>query len=178
MPSNNTQPLHYNNFITNAVNSKAIDPVFGVVLERNNGSSSVTLGGVPAAFANAKYATTKLQKIEISPHLIEKTQYTYYTITPDGVVLNGESKSTSFAGIVDTGTTLLYLPEAMAEAVNAAFDPPSQYIKAAGVYENDCNAKPPTFGITIGGTTFNLTSEDLLPTGAEAKDPMTGGCVS
>ena len=174
-PSND-QP--YKNFLTHAIGQGKIDSLFTVILERGSGSSSVTLGGIPSSASGLSYATSPIEKVEISPRLTEKTQYSYYTIIPDGVEVNGQSKSTSFPAIVDTGTTLLYLPTNLAEAINAAYDPPSQYIESEGVYENYCDAKPPKFGITIGGKTFMISPSELVLKGAQGKDPSTGGCVS
>lgn len=114
----------------------------------------------------------------------------YYTIIPDGFLLSGEAEtyygyheesedpSTAFPVIVDSGTTLVYLPERVADDVNALFNPPSVYIEEEGVYENYCDAIPPTFAIRINGTDFYISSEDLLLTGDLGYDPETGGCVT
>ncbi len=168
----------FKNFLTHAISQGKIDPLFTVVLERGGGSSSLTLGGVPSSVSGLSYATTPIEKVEISPLLIEKTEYSYYTIYPDGLKLDGESASTTFAAIVDTGTTLLYLPSEYADAVNAAYDPPSVFNKAEGVYENLCNAKAPTFGVTIGGETFMISASELVLHGVLGKDTSTGLCVS
>lgn len=70
--------------------------------------------------------------------------YSYYTIVPDGFLLSGEEEtyhgyhevsedpSTTWPVIVDSGTTLVYLPERVAFDVNALFDPPSVYIEEEG----------------------------------------------
>ena len=52
--------------------------------------------------------------------------------------------------IVDSGTTLVYLPNKLAVEINDLYDPPSVYNENYGVFENDCTATPPTFAITIG----------------------------
>jgi len=118
------------------------------------------------------------------------TPTSFYTITPDGFLLSGEEEtyygyqdvsidpSTTFPVIVDSGTTLMYLPDQVAEAVNELFDPPSVYIPEEGVYENDCDATPPTFAIRIGGTDFYINGADLLLTGELGYDPETGGCTT
>lgn len=114
----------------------------------------------------------------------------YYTIVPDGFLLKGteesffgyqnvnESPDTNFPVIVDSGTTLMYLPPQVAEAVNELFDPPAVYIEEEGVFETDCDATVPTFAIRIGGTDFYINSKDLLLTGDAGYDPYTGGCIT
>ena len=77
---------------------------------------------------------------------------------------------------VDTGTTLAYLPAEYAEAINAAFDPPSVFVKKEGLFQNYCNASPPEVAINIGGTYFKISSAELLLPKSQA-DPNTGLCV-
>lgn len=178
----NKNNIHYRNFLANAIYiSQAIDPIFSVVIERSGGESQVTLGGLPSNL-NLKtkdLTSTPIKRIEIHPHRpLDASIYTYYTIRPTGLHLSGSSTRTNFPAIVDTGTTLLYLPTEYADIVNSAYDPPSQYIRKFGVYENVCDAVPPSFAVVIGGKEFFVKGEDLLPTGKSGRDPTTGLCVS
>ena len=175
-----TNNVHYTNFIGNAIKQDKIKPVFSLALERgaNGGSGQLALGGLPTIGFNHDFTSTPLEIIEITPHPIEAKKYSYYTIKPEGVVLDGQAKSTKFNAIVDSGTTLVYLPTALAEDINAAFNPPSVYDASAGVFENDCNATPPSFSINIGGTDFKISGHELLLKGTLGYDPTTGGCVS
>lgn len=63
---------------------------------------------------------------------------------------------------MDSGTTLNYYPTPFADAVNAAFDPPAVYSEEDGAYIVHCNAKAPSHGITIGGTTFYINPLDMI----------------
>lgn len=148
------------------------------MLERgkNGGSGQLALGGLPTIDFDQNFATVPIEKIEISPMPIEKTKFSYYTIIADGLVIGGESSSTSFPAVVDTGTTLAFLPNDLAEEINNAFDPPSKFIESLGGFENYCDATPPKFAFTIGGKDFYISPNELLL--ADGYDPATGGCVS
>ncbi|KAK5120470.1 hypothetical protein LTR85_006125 [Meristemomyces frigidus] len=89
----------------------------------------------------------------------------FYSILPDGYVYKNNASvittyPTTYDAIVDSGTTLLYVPTAVASGYIASFEPP------AVVYEGDyycpCNATAPYFGIEIAGETFNISSADII----------------
>jgi aspergillopepsin I len=63
--------------------------------------------------------------------------------------------------IVDSGTTLVYLNDELADAVAKAFDPPGGLDEDLGLYTIPCGAKPPIFGASIGGKVFNVNPEDM-----------------
>ena len=82
------------------------------------------------------------------------------------------NSSQNFQMIVDSGTTLLYLPDGISRAVNALFSPPARYSSTDGVYYVSCGAAPPDLDIVIGGIPFQVDKRDLiLPNG-------DGTCVS
>lgn len=188
----NTTVVPYNNWVFNAIDQGLIAPMFSLAIERgtNGGGGQLALGGLPSVSFDHTFTSTPLEIIELTPHAAEATNYSYYTITPDGFLLSGEEEtytgyrrfsedpSTDFPVIVDSGTTLLYLPTELAEEINAAFDPPSVYIEEEGVFENYCDATPPTFAVRINGTDFYINSQDLLLTGELGEDPETGGCIT
>lgn len=78
--------------------------------------------------------------------------------------MNGEaiSGASSPIYIVDSGTTLNYLPTTMANAVNKAFVPAAVYSSDEGAYVVSCTATPPVFGIEIGGTIFYTNPLDMI----------------
>lgn len=78
--------------------------------------------------------------------------------------MNGEaiSGASSPIYIVDSGTTLNYLPTTMANAVNKAFVPAAVYSSDEGAYVVSCTATPPVFGIEIGGTIFYTNPLDMM----------------
>lgn len=68
--------------------------------------------------------------------------------------------------ILDTGTTLNYVPTDVADAFAAAFDPPAKFSEDEGLYVTTCNATIPLFTVDIGGTTFTVDQADnILPLG-------------
>ena len=108
--------------------------------------------------------------------------FSFYTIVPDGFVISGNngqqsisaSPASNFPVIVDSGTTLVYLPAQLAQQVNAAFNPPAVWVESSGLYETDCDAIPPKFAVRINGTSFYINSQDMLL----GYDPQTGSCVT
>lgn len=68
--------------------------------------------------------------------------------------------------ILDTGTTLNYVPTDVADAFAAAFDPPAKFSEDEGLYVTTCNATIPLFTVDIGGTTFTVDQADnIIPLG-------------
>ncbi|KAF2716344.1 acid protease [Polychaeton citri CBS 116435] len=84
---------------------------------------------------------------------------------------------TDFPVIVDTGTTLNYLPSKVVEKIASLFSPPAIYVDVAGMYEALCDAEPPEIGVVINGTEFQISPLDSLITGDAGLDPFTGLCV-
>lgn len=143
------------------------------------------------------------------------TQYSFYTIIADAYIYEGSEKrtqvntdswsklaapatvnTTQFPVIVDSGTTLLYLPTGKAtlsplrwntnknshrylidlyDDIAALYDPPAVYIEDEGASFAPCNASVPYVGVKIGGTVFNISDADLLM--QEIVDPTTGYCL-
>jgi aspergillopepsin I len=100
---------------------------------------------------------------------------TFYTITPDALVYKGAATKNSAQYIVDSGTSLTYLPTAIAKTVAGLFSPKATLDSSQGAYFVSCTAKAPSFGIKIGGTTFTLDPKDLILQGQ--KDTTTGKCL-
>lgn len=121
------------------------------------------------------------------------TQYSFYTIIADAYVYEGSENTkadtgdwgklfpdavvntTQFPIIVDSGTTLLYLPTALYEDIAALYDPPAVYIEDEGASFAPCNATVPEVGVQIGGTVFWISEADLLM--QDIVDPDTGYCL-
>ncbi|EMC91921.1 hypothetical protein BAUCODRAFT_134676 [Baudoinia panamericana UAMH 10762] len=187
---NNTVP--YTNWIFNAIEQGLIDPMFSLAIERgtNGGGGQLALGGLPTIPFDQTFTSTPLQIVDLTDDANAAQNFSFYTIVPDGFLLSGqqqtyrgyrnvsESPATNYDAIVDSGTTLMYLPNNIAQAVNALFDPPSVYIEEEGVFENYCDATPPTFAIRINGTDFYINSAEMLLTGAGGQDTYTGGCIT
>lgn len=173
--------ITYTNYIDHAIKEGKISPMFSLALERgaNGGTGQLALGGLPTIDFDHDFTSVPLQIVEFSKNRpVEATKYSYYTIDLDGIVLDGQVQSTDFPIVVDSGTTLVYLPPALAKTINKAFDPPSKFVEAEGVWENFCNAKPPNLSIRIGGTDFHISHSEVLIPKPLGYDKSTGGCVS
>ena len=196
--------VYYPTFMDNALAEGAlVSPVFSHALNRNSRSQKsggiLALGGVPDIEIDPlSQISVPLQIADYNPtDNIDVTTYTYYSIVPDGFTLKAENGtlrhfpyppitpdpaslnatvSPSWPAIVDSGTTLAYLPIDVASAVNKAFDPPAEFY--SGIYEADCDATPPDFAVRIGGRDFWISKEEMLLTGEAWVDPSSGNCVT
>jgi len=74
--------------------------------------------------------------------------------------LNGAAVSKSGGSaveyIVDSGTTLNYVPTSVADAINAAFSPAATYSSSEGAYVVSCTAKAPA--VNVSGKVFNVAT--------------------
>lgn len=123
------------------------------------------------------------------------SDYSFYTIIPDGIVYGSSLDRGKYPYIVDSGTTLIYLPPSkstlttrgsestahnpsseLADAVNDRFDPPAKYIWMYGGYFTDCNADAPEFAVGIGGSIFRVNPRDMIY--RDMRDPMSGLCMT
>ena len=69
-------------------------------------------------------------------------------------------KQSQFPVILDTGTTLTLLPQALVRAY--AEQIPGGYRIEEASYWALCDAKLPKFGVIIGGKTFYFRDEDIM----------------
>lgn len=156
-------------------------PEFSMALSRDVSNTSyggvLAIGGypdpsAPTINATGEFASTPIDFLYVnpdSPLLLENPDtFTFYTIHPDGLVWEsasgvvGGDTNSSRQYVVDSGTTLLYIPGPDAGEVNSLFFPPAQYDPDYGVYVVDCDALAPAFGVTISGETFVINPLDLI----------------
>lgn len=76
--------------------------------------------------------------------------------------------------IVDSGTTLSFIPDAQARQFNSMFDPPAYQDRYSGFMMVKCNAKVPVLGVKINGTVFYHNPKDLV----KQYDAIGQTCVS
>lgn len=81
---------------------------------------------------------------------------------PGGSVIPADGEGQSIVMIVDSGTTINYFPNNIAEAINSAFSPPAEFDPQTGEYYVDCDAVAPRIGITINGTEFFVNPHDMI----------------
>lgn len=99
--------------------------------------------------------------------------YFFYAVDIDSYIFPGSKKlSLTGAGkqaILDTGTTLNYVPTAIAKAYNAQFKPAAKFVKDEDTYYVECDATVPSFEVVIGGKTFTIDGKDQIsPAGTDS----------
>lgn len=106
------------------------------------------------------------------------SEFFYYAVDIDALVFPGSTAKTTIKAptIIDTGTTLNYVPTNIAKAFNARFDPPATFVEDEDTYYVDCNATAPAFSAKIGGVEFAVDGRDqILPFLDENNDLV---CIS
>lgn len=196
-PTMDTTQEIYNPLFTNMYTEGYVAPLFSLAIDRSSRTSGtvaggqLAIGGLPPVFFVPIFASAPFQLLTMNdadaPAAIP--QYQFYTITTNGFTYAG-SESTHWSlptfpnpfgppsdpsqvqVIIDSGTTLIYLPTGIADAVNALFDPPAVYSDDEGSYIVSCSAKAPEFGVRIASETFFINSADLI------LDAGDGTCLS
>jgi hypothetical protein len=157
-----------------------VNPVFSLAVDRgaeNEPAGVLALGGIPPEFENLKYSSTPIVKTNLLNNTSISEEYEFYSIYPEGFVYGPSTTSNLTTDpipspdtlttstlqdlhIVDSGTTLNFLPKAIADGVAAAFIPPAYH--SLGVYVVNCNAIPPQFGVQIGDQVFYINPKDMV----------------
>lgn len=135
-------------------------PLFSLAILRDISGPSgyLSLGGTPPVKFVGSFTSTPILVTSIKGY---PKDYDFYTIEVDAVKVDHES----LAGgkyILDSGTTLNYMPTSIATAINEAFSPPAVYSEDDGVYIVDCKAKAPRLRIHIAGTVFHTNPLDMV----------------
>jgi len=162
----NAQKIEYSPIFTSMYTQNLSAPSFSMAIERGNSSGGyIAFGGLPPVTTEGDYAKTAIQ---VYTGQGGGSNLTFYTITPDALVYSGAAGSNLDQYIVDSGTTLLYLPTAIATALNNAYSPAPD----ASTGAISCTATAPSLGVTIGGTTFTINPVDMI------LSDSTGACFT
>ncbi|PYH90947.1 acid protease [Aspergillus ellipticus CBS 707.79] len=162
---NSYEQVEYNGIITSMWKDDLIEPYFSLAISRDVSGDAgyLAIGGLPPVNYTGDFVSTDILVTNIEGY---PDSYDFYTINIDSMTLNGETLSGAGGDdiqyIVDSGTTLNYVPTAVSEKINAAFSPAATYSEDEGAYIVDCDATAPTHGVTIGGTTFYINALDLI----------------
>ncbi|KAI0086737.1 acid protease [Irpex rosettiformis] len=178
----------YQPFFFKAVEDELVQPFFSVTLDRGSVAARtnstldphlgfLALGGIPPVAVTGTSATVPIQGFSISSGASELF---FYDVDVDKYTFPGSAgiNLTGSSAILDTGTTLNLLPTPVANAYNAAFDPPGQLDPGSGLFLVDCslltkatngNSKGiPPFSVVIGGKVFQVDGRDnVLPAGTD-----------
>ncbi|KAJ7087075.1 acid protease [Mycena epipterygia] len=177
--------LPYSPLFLSAVQQKKVkNPFFSVALDRGSFNQQendpfdpnlgfLAFGGIaPVPVVNTA-VTVPIQGYSATtgiPSNAPGSEFFFYTIDIEAYTFPG-SKGVVTANkntILDTGTTLNFVPTAVAAAYNAAFKPPAVLDEDFDLFVVACNATVPEFGVTIGGKTFTIDARDqILPAGTD-----------
>ena len=154
------------------------NPYFSVALNRGSFATNENLtddhnlgylafGGIAPVNTTESAVTVPVQRTNISP-TSNKTDYYVYTVDIDSYIFPGSNATglgLTGAGkqaILDTGTTVNWVPTELAKAYNAQFEPAATYVEDQGYYFVQCNATIPEFDVVIGGKTFTIDAKDQI----------------
>ncbi|KAH8816033.1 aspartic peptidase domain-containing protein [Xylogone sp. PMI_703] len=152
------------------VDQGLVADLFSLVILRNKKGPAgyLSFGGLPPIKFKQNFTSTPIL-ITHMPRYPET--YDFYTINTQGIYLDGIKLPRSgddVQYIVDSGTTLAYLPTIIATAINAAFRPPAYYSFWYGIYVVNCNATAPKLSINISGTLLEINPVDMIfPAGTD-----------
>jgi hypothetical protein len=139
--------------------------LFSLALSSSGGK--LAFGGLPTDVSYEK----PLISAPIIPgaHYVNgSAAYTAYQINATYSYPGSSKSQTPYTILMDSGSSINSVPTAIANAVNAKFQP--------AVNSTDgsvpCNAVAPSFGITIGGKEFLMKKEDMIAKNAD------GSCMS
>ena len=183
LDSKATQAI-YNPVFTNMYSEGNVAPLFSLAIDRGTSGGIMAIGGLPPVlfspfFASASFQLLTMTRFGTTSPVDGIPQYQFYTITVGGFSYEGSEKTEWTHGnwpnplarpsdpskvqlIVDSGTTLIYLPTGIANAVNALFVPPAVYDSNQGAYAVACSAKAPEFGVNIGKQIFYINVLDMI----------------
>ncbi|KAF2435580.1 acid protease, partial [Tothia fuscella] len=184
---NNTQQhiksmnIAYSPIFTSMTRLNLTAPLFSLALGRDGKPGVLAFGGLPggAVRHSPKFARASIEFLTMSGAdgvIRAQTEYQMYTITADSFIFSAkkarylsktpkvllQSTSTPTQIIIDSGTTMLFLPFNTTKAINALWSPPAHYNEDSRTYFVHCNATAPRFGVTIGGQTFWINPNDLI----------------
>ncbi|KAJ4500466.1 aspartic peptidase domain-containing protein [Lentinula lateritia] len=177
--------IPYNPVFYSAVQQGVVsNPFFSVALDRGSFAAEnssdldqnlgfIAFGGIAPVDVTDSAVTVPVQGYNAASFLPENgssVTYFYYTVDVESMSFTGNKKvfGTTNNIILDTGTTLDYVPTQVADAFAAAFDPPAVKDEDEGVYIVVCSATVPEFTVNIGGVEFTVDPADnLLPLGIQ-----------
>lgn len=147
-----SMPVQYDPFFTSAMkNGAAPAGSFAIALQRDNstaGQGYLSFGGIPPVRTYGAITNVKFAPPRVTPrtHGLQSE----YTVRLDGFRFAGIDATAydySGEGLIDSGTSVLLAPAAIARSYNAQWDPNTQ--------------EAPPFSVVIGGREFPIDPADL-----------------
>ncbi|ESZ93684.1 hypothetical protein SBOR_5924 [Sclerotinia borealis F-4128] len=191
--------LPYNPIFTTMYTHHLISPIFSLALSRpSNGighdNGYLALGGLPPIASYGAWGVAPIQYVAIGKGYLQGAlpwpQHQVYTLTPDNFLYPGSQRqkwnpkhwsplsmpgsSSQVQLFIDSGTTLIFLPNSISSALAALYNPPAVYNQGLLAYSVPCNARAPYFAVVIGGVPLPIDSRDMV----QDDGTGTGGCVA
>lgn len=170
---------NYNTLFQSMYASNLTAPVFSIAMSRDpNYAGVLALGGIPDVPISPYFVSVPIKPVGVNASSGDIV-YEFYTIIIDGFAFSSTPNAqfnpynypnnlkTTLSGngtnsIIDSGTSLIYIPDNIASAVNNLFSPPGTYDEDTLTWEVDCDAIPPTFGVSIGQKVFYVNGGDMI----------------
>jgi len=177
--------IPYDPLLTSMFNQKLAASLFSIALNRDVSQSEeapggvLAVGGIPNIPHGTFWSSSNITVIGIDG-TTGQPEYQFYAIDIDGwavsanqnadfdVKMTGNTKKTPLLSaptqdvIVDSGTSLIYAPSAVAAGVAAAFNPPAAVDRSTGLYHVACDATVPLFGIVVSSKVFYINRLDMV----------------
>ncbi|KAK9779361.1 putative Acid protease [Seiridium cardinale] len=178
LASNRSEDLTtYSPLFTSMMTSGNVDAFWCLALDRNSTAGAVSFGELPPInLSTSVVAQTHLIIADIAHKGASGYQPSYYTIIPTGFTVETTDDHSRYPFIIDSSTTMTYVPPGIAQEVNSKFNPPAVYLWYYGSYFAECDAIPPRFAIEIEGDPFWINPQDMI--NKEMVDPLTGLCAT
>jgi hypothetical protein len=177
--------IPYDPILTSMFHDNLTAPIFSIALNRDVSGSAqsaggvLAVGGIPNIPHGSAWVSANISVIGVDA-TTGQPEYQFYAIRVDGwavsknqnadfdVKMTGDTRKTPLLGaptrnvIVDSGTSLIYAPSAVAAGLAAAFNPPAAVSSSTGLYEVACNATVPLFGVVVSSKVFYINRLDLI----------------
>jgi len=171
--------LMYNPLFVDMYTNRGVPPVFSLAIDRDPDNGGIlALGGIPNIPHSPVFVSTPILPVGVNASNGQEV-YEFYTIVTDGFAVSG-SESTQFnpyensnsmkmtlmanqtQAIVDSGTSLFYAPDDVAQAVANLFDPPAVWDPDQQEWFVECNASAPVFGVGVSSKVFYVNPADMI----------------
>lgn len=170
--------IMYKALFENMYNMSLVAPVFSMAINRDASNGGVlALGGIPNIPHSSSWVSTPIISVGVFAGTTTPA-YEFYSIFADGIAFSTSASAqfdvygtgnphktpltSNLTLIIDSGTSLMYLPNGVADQVAAGFLPPATYNDNTGSYEVDCAATPPLFGVSIAKKIFFVNPADMI----------------
>jgi hypothetical protein len=129
----------------------------------------LAIGGIPNIPNDGKWISTPITPYVSNLYAFYAINVTGFDITPPTQTKPAATKPTptNYASskqnmIIDSGTSLMYVPDEVATYIAGLFVPPARYNSDTNAFIVSCTALAPRVGIIIGGRTFFISEDDLM----------------